>query len=122
MRVLVPHAKMRLERHLIINDQPTEPEVYEGELQMPDPSLAPTLAGLVGDGKAGVTASCSLSHKSFGTGGDVFVSVSLTCNQDENSIAAAVYHAKTFANYYAEQNLAELQQKLVAMGLLKAQP
>lgn len=44
---------------------------------------------LIGDGNAHVTASMERSDKSFGNGVSVFSSVTLTCNQDDESIAEA---------------------------------
>ena len=47
---------------------------------------------LVGDGEAKVSVSMGMSNKDFGNGFDVHVSVSLTCEQD-NDIVGFAYEA-----------------------------
>jgi len=108
---------MRVERNLIINGRKEEPEVYEGEIMSQE--AVPQVASLVGDANANVTASSSLSFKDFGNGGEVFVSISLKCNQDENSINWAQYLAKNLAFSYAEQNFVELKERLLKLGIVK---
>lgn len=75
---------------------------------MDDPQQADALKQLIGDGQAKVTASKELSHKDYGNGGSVFVSVTLTCDQSQVCIDAAA----NWASYFAEKNAVEQHSKL----------
>lgn len=58
---------------------------------------------LVGNGLAKVTSSIQFNVKSFGQGVSGFCSVTLTCNQDKDTIDEAMSMATQVANDYAEQ-------------------
>jgi membrane-bound lytic murein transglycosylase MltF len=58
---------------------------------------------LVGNGLAKVTTSIQFNVKNFGQGVSGFCSVTLTCNQDANTIDEAMNMATQVANDYAEQ-------------------
>lgn len=71
---------------------------------------------LIGDGKARITVSSDMAIKNFGTGAGAMVSVSLCCNQDEDTIDKAIQMAGQLARSYAMEQRAvaeeELQKKL----------
>lgn len=108
-----------IKRNLIINDKKTEPEVFEGELPMADaPPQLPNAKDIIGNGLARTTVSYGFGHKSYGNGGEVMVSVTLTHDQSNDGLYWGHEVAKAFAMSHAERNLAELEQKLVQMGLV----
>lgn len=72
---------------------------------------------LLGDGAAKVTVSADMALKEFGSGAGAMVSVSLSCNQDQESIESAVDMAGQLARSYcveqhklAEKDLQESRQ------------
>ncbi len=74
------------------------------------------LKALVGDGQARVSVGRDLANKDFGNGGGVLVNVTLTCDQSQGAINAAIGLAYQIADgaawYYQEQ----LQRQLVQKG------
>jgi len=62
---------------------------------------------LVGNGKAEVSVGMDMGEKDFGNGFGVFVSVKLTCNQDENSIDAAQALGQEMVKSYIEMQHGE---------------
>ena len=64
------------------------------------------IAKIAGDGKARVTVSTDFGIKEFGTGTSAMCSVSLTCNQDEASIDAAIGIAGDLDRGYAMEQRA----------------
>lgn len=83
--------------------------IQEGDLDMSAEEQA-QLKSIVGDGLAKVTVSKELSHKDYGNGGSVFVSVTLTCDQSPDIID----YAATAASHHAEKNVVEHHSKLQA--------
>jgi hypothetical protein len=69
---------------------------------------------VVGNGLARVTVSADMSLKDYGNGASSMCSVTLTCNQDEQTIQRAVGLAAGLANYYAKQNRAAAENELKA--------
>jgi hypothetical protein len=72
---------------------------------------------IVGDGLAKVTVSADMSLKEYGNGASAMVSVSLTCNQDKETIETAIDIAGFIAREYcveqqrwAEKDLAKSRQ------------
>lgn len=61
------------------------------------------LSKFIGDGKSEVVVGLDMAEKDFGQGGGVFVSVKLTCHQDDQTID---YMAKAAANI-AQKHLVE---------------
>ncbi len=68
---------------------------------------------LVGDGLARITVSADMALKEFGSGAGAMVSVSLTCNQDQDTIEKTIDLAGTIARQYAveQHKLAEEELK-----------
>lgn len=75
---------------------------YEGD--MPE-QLQDQFRRIIGDGLARVSVGVPLDLKDFGSGGGAHVSVSLTCNQDANSIHQAHELAMQAALYYVKADL-----------------
>ena len=90
--------------------------VYEGDLEM-STQEQDVLKQLIGDGRAKVTASREMSHKDYGNGGSVFVSVTLTCDQSQTTIDAAASWAGHFAEKNAVTQHSQLQQTLTQLGV-----
>lgn len=74
---------------------------------------------LVGNGYAKVTVGRDLGEKDFGNGGGVIVNVTLTCDQNEKSVHAAIALAHEVANNYAWHYQQQLKQQLINAGILK---
>ena len=64
---------------------------------------------LVGDGEARVAVSVDLSDKDFGSGFGTHVTVSLTCDQNSDTLDDAFVIAKALAADYAEQAYEEAE-------------
>lgn len=77
------------------------------------------LAKIVGNGKAEVVVGLDMAAKDFGQGGGVFISVKLTCDQED----AMVTYAAQVANSIAQKHLIEqyeIHQRLLKQyGLIK---
>lgn len=74
---------------------------------------------LIGDGLAKVTVGRDMGEKDFGNGGGVFVNVTLTCDQDQTVISAAIALAHEVANNNAWYYHQDLKQQLVKAGIIK---
>lgn len=72
---------------------------------------------LVGDGLARITVSADMALKDFGSGAGAMVSVSLTCNQDQDTIDKAIDLAGEIARQYCVE-----QHKLAENELKAAHP
>lgn len=116
--MLATLTKLRIERSYIQNNAEIDKQVFDGEVEM-DPQQQDYYRGIIGDAKASVTASRTLSHKDYGSGGDVFVSVTLTCGQTGQEISSAIDLAKQMAEWKAWQHLEELKTQLVQRGILR---
>lgn len=94
--MLIDPPIIRIVRHFSINGQDYEDE-WEGELEMQTDELKE----IIGDGKAKITISRELSEKSYGNGGSLFVSITLTTDQSHESVAKAI----DLARHYAETTI-----------------
>lgn len=78
---------------------------------------------IIGNGQAKVTVGRDMSEMDFGSGGKVFVSVSLSCDQSQLGIMQAAGLAAAAADYFVDMHFKQMKQKCVEMHLLKpAQP
>lgn len=86
---------------------------------------------IIGNGAAKVTVAMDMSHKDFGTGASAMCSVSLSCNQDQATIARAAdiaaWAAKQFVVKYRAEADMEIQRiieekRQQAAGLLPGTP
>lgn len=65
---------------------------------------------LAGDGKAKITLSFDLSNKNYGNGASVMCSISLTVNQDADTISQAFLLARAVCSEEAERALGDAQE------------
>ena len=70
---------------------------------------------LIGDGNARVTISADFGIKDYGTGASAMASVSLTCNQDQQTIERAARIAGDLARDFAQEQRARAEQELEAL-------
>lgn len=83
--------------------------VYSGPL--PE-EVMDAYQALVGDAKARVTVAADMAIKNYGTGAGAMVSVSLSCNQDEDTIDKAIQMAGQLARSYAVEQRAVAEEEL----------
>lgn len=74
---------------------------------------------LAGNGLAKVTVGRELSEKDYGNGGGVIVNVTLTCDQNEQSIRAAAALAHEVAESHVWFYHKQLKKQLITAGILK---
>lgn len=118
MHVSHPLTRFTVHHHYIVNKQEVDHDLLEGEVPMSQ-AQQDAYKGIIGDGNAKVTLSRELSESSFGNGGKVFVSVTLTCDQSQQGLSAAVSLAQSCADHFIWQHHAELRNQLVSRGILK---
>jgi hypothetical protein len=117
-QIEMPFGKMTVTRRAIQNKNEVLYEVLEQEVPMGQQEKD-AYAQLVGDGNASITVSREVGEQSYGNGGKVFVSVTLSCHQDKAYIDSAIGFAKNLADFHVEQHYYELKDKLVKLGILK---
>jgi hypothetical protein len=81
-------------------------EQFSNDLDIPEEIMAKA-EKILGDGAARVSAGVDMARKEFGNGFGVHVSVSLNCNQDDNSIELAAEMVKDLAHGFAEEHYQE---------------
>ncbi len=116
--MLITLTRQTIHTHILKDKNEIDHKLFEGEVQM-DQQQQDYYQQLVGDGKASVTVSRELSESSFGSGGKLFVSITLTCNQSQSYLEAAINFAKTLAEQKAWEQHGELRTQLIQRGLLK---
>ena len=72
------------------------------------------LEDLLGNGQAKINVSVESSHKSYGQGFSIHASLSLTCNQDDDTVAAAFQYARTVLLTEVEKTIPEAQEMYLA--------
>ena len=70
---------------------------------------------VVGNGLAKVTVSADMSIKDFGTGASAMCAVTLSCNQDQQTIERAAQLAGELARGFAQENRARAERELQAI-------
>jgi len=118
MDLQLPYSALTVRRVYIRDKQEVNSEILEGEVPMSQ-EQQDYYKGVIGDGQARVSVGRDLSELDFGSGGKVFVSVSLTCDQSQAGVTQAIQLASQMAGYYVEQHLHEVKQRCVVLGLLK---
>lgn len=114
--IRLPQTHMLVTRRADKNKTEVLYEVLETEVPMSS-QQQDSYSQIVGDGNAKITISREVSESSYGSGGKVFVAITLTCHQAQAHIDTAVTMAKQLADYYAEQHWHELKAKLVQLGI-----
>lgn len=104
--------------HTIVDRVEVDHQVSEGEVQMMSHQVD-YYKQLIGDGQASVTVSRELSESNYGSGGKVFISITLTCDQSAQGLESAIAFAKNLAEDKAWSHHAELRNQLVQKGLLR---
>ena len=74
---------------------------------------------IIGDGKAEVVVGLDMQAKDFGQGGGVFVSVKLTCNQEDAMVNYAAQAAASIARKHLSEQYEIHHQFLQQRGLIK---
>lgn len=70
---------------------------------------------VVGNGLAKVAVSTDMGIKDFGTGAGSMVTVSLTCNQDQQTMQTALSLAGQIARWYVKENRQLAENELNAI-------
>jgi predicted RNA-binding Zn-ribbon protein involved in translation (DUF1610 family) len=78
-------------------------------------SVMDDIKQLIGDGNARVTVSADFGIKDYGTGASAMASVSLTCNQDQQTIERAARIAGDLARDFAQEQRARAEQEFEAL-------
>lgn len=92
--------------------------IYEGDAVMSQ-AQQDRYKSLVGDGLSKVTVGRDMGEKDFGSGGGVMISITLTCDQSEQSVNAAIALAHEVADNNAWYYQQRLKQQLLQAGILK---
>lgn len=85
-------------------------QIFEGEIPLADVQTY-QLAKIIGNGKSEVVVGLDMAAKDYGQGGGVFVSVKLTCDQDDAMVdyaakaAAAIAQKHLLEQYEIHRNL-----------------
>lgn len=77
------------------------------------------LSKYIGDGKSEVVVGLDMAEKDFGQGGGVFVSVKLTCHQDDQTIDYVAKAAGRIAQKHLLEQFNIHKQLLQNYGLVK---
>jgi hypothetical protein len=99
--------KFVLRRDFKIGEQRTT-DTYEGDMPQ---EVYDQLAPLLGNAQARVAVGTTMAIKDFGNGPDVHVSVSLSCNQDAQTVAAAANIAGQWARHFVKEQLVIAKQE-----------
>lgn len=116
--MIYPLAVMTINVHSKNANINPEHYLYEGDAIMSQVQQD-RYKSLIGDGLAKVSVGRDLGEKDFGSGGGVIVSVTLTCDQSEQSVNAAIALAHEVADNHAWHYQQRLKQQLLQTGILK---
>ena len=100
---------MEIVRHFSANGKEEE-DCWQGEIEMTD-----ELKDIIGDGRAKVTISRDIAEKSFGRGGSLFVSVTLSVDQSHENVAKGIELAKHYAEETIEAQFGPYLEKLIKL-------
>lgn len=118
MGLHLPHATLTVRRVYIKSQNELNNEILEGEAPMSQ-EQQDYYKGVIGDGQAKVTVGRDMSEMDYGSGGKVFVSISLSCDQSSAGITQAVGLASQMADYFVEQHYLQMKARCQSIGLLK---
>lgn len=121
--MLIPtdQGKLTVRQVFYKNSHEMDNYISEGDLPMSQEQQDQYKA-IIGDGQGRITIGRDMSEMNFGSGGKVFVSVSLTCDQSYAGIAAAVGLAAQAADYFVETHYQQMKQRCLSLGLLETKP
>lgn len=100
---------------------PGEPDVHYSFTGEVPKEVMDAYQEVIGNGLARVSVSADMGIKDFGTGASAMVSISLTCGQDEQTLARAVYLAGNLARHFAHQNRQAAETELMGVIAQKKQ-
>ncbi len=118
MEITEPLTKLVIERRYWADEREVDKEVFQGEVTMSQ-DQQDAYKQIIGDGLAHVTVSKTMSEKDFGSGGEVFVSISLTCDQSAYGLDTAVHYARHLAEAKSAEHFEEMRRGLYQRGILK---
>lgn len=118
MTVELPHTQLKVRRVYIENAKEIDNEISEGEAPMSD-QQQDYYKGVIGDGQARISVGRDMSEMDYGSGGKVFISVSLACDQSSAGISQAVQLAAQMADYFVDQHYQQMKQRCMQLQLLK---
>lgn len=90
--------------------------VFEGELPM-SAEEQDQLKALMGDGKASASIRRTLGEMVFGNGGNCSATVTVTCDQSQEAVKAALWWASYFAGQVVEEELAKVREQVGRLGI-----
>lgn len=101
-----------------------EPAIHYTFTEDPPKELMDAYEQVAGNGLARVTVSTDMGIKDFGTGAGSMVTISLACNQDQQTMQTALSLAGQMGRWFAKENrqLAEnelnaiIEQKALSKG------
>jgi hypothetical protein len=108
--VKLPYTHILLTHRISQNDQEVLYEILETEAPMSQ-EQQDAYAQIIGDGKAKVTVSRSISEKNFGTGREAFVAVTITVHQSEEHIRYGAVLCKNVCDSTLEADWLELKKR-----------
>ncbi len=114
----LPLATLTVRRVYVQNKNEIDSEISEGEAPMSE-QQQDQYKGIIGDGQARVAVGRDMSEMDFGSGGKVFISVSLACDQSATGISWAAGLAAQMADYFVEQHYQQMKQRCINLRLLK---
>ena len=91
------------------------PSTYYTFTEEPPKEIMDVYESVVGNGLAKVTVSADMSINDFGTGASAMVAITLTCNQDEETIDRAVVLAADLARNFAMVNRQRAENELAPL-------
>lgn len=118
MELQLPRAALYVRRIYMNNGREVDSEVEEGEAPMSE-AQQDQYKAVIGDAQARVSVGRDMSEMDYGSGGKVFISVSLVCDQSQAGISYAVGLAAQMADYFVEQHYQQMRSRCHAIGLLE---
>ncbi len=92
--------------------------IQEGEAPM-NQQQQDYYKAVIGDAQARVTVGRDMSEMDYGSGGKVFISVSLACDQSAGGISQAAMLAAQMADYYVVDHFQQMKARCLQLQLLK---
>jgi len=110
-----------LRRVYIQDANELETEIQEGEAPMSQ-EQQDYYKNIIGDGQGRVSVGRDMSEMDYGSGGKVFVSVSLVCDQSAGGLSSAINLAAQMADSFIVYHHQQMKERCIQIGLLKPVP
>ena len=113
-----PQVRIHYETRVTLDklDRPELSGVFEGELPM-SAEEQDQLKALLGDGNASVSIRRTLGEMTYGNGGNCSATVTVTCDQSQEAVKAALGWASYFAEQVVEEEIAKVREQVVRLGI-----